>query len=177
MMLRRARERVNRILEGVLIFLFIASIVNVLYQVFTRFVLQQASPYTEELARFLLIWIGLLGSSYAAVRKMHLAIDIFLKKLTGKRKVWAQTLIHTLIILFASSVMVGGGWWLVLLTLRLGQVSPALRLKMGYVYMALPLSGCLIAFFSLAMLVEECQSLRVERGKKEPGSKTRVGEK
>lgn len=177
MMLRRVRERVNKTLEWVLIVLFTFSIVNVLYQVFTRFVLRQASPYTEELARFLLIWIGLLGSSYTAGRKMHLAIDIFLRQLTGRGKVWAQTLIHVLIILFTLTVMVGGGSQLVLLTLRLGQVSSALHLKMGYVYLALPLSGFLIAFFSSVILIEEYQSMRAEAKKKEPELKIFVREK
>ncbi|MGQ9673702.1 MAG: TRAP transporter small permease [Candidatus Aminicenantales bacterium] len=162
-MLHWVRERVQRILEGLLILLLAASIVNVLYQVLTRFVLRQSSPYTEELARFFLIWIGLLGSSYAAGRKMHLAVDLFLAKLDGKKKATAELLIQTLILLFAAVVMVYAGLRLVLLTFRFGQISSALRLKMGCIYLALPLSGIFIALSSLTLMAENFIDLSQKR--------------
>ncbi len=159
------KEKVNRVLEAGLVFLFAGSVINVLYQVFTRFILRQASSYTEELARFLLIWIGLLGSSYAAGKKMHLAMDFLLTRLPPKRAIQAEIFVQTMILIFAALVMVYGGMRLVFLSLRLGQISSALRFKMGYVYLALPLSGLLIAFFSLAMVIENFQALKSQTKK------------
>jgi hypothetical protein len=57
------------------------SVLNVLWQVFTRFVIRHPSSYTEELARYLLVWVGLLGAAYASGHKLHLAIDLFSQKM------------------------------------------------------------------------------------------------
>ncbi|MCK4758607.1 MAG: TRAP transporter small permease subunit, partial [Candidatus Aminicenantes bacterium] len=65
-MLEKIKKRVDTILEGILITVMAANVLNVLWQVFTRFVLRDPSSFTEELARYLLIWVGLLGASYAA---------------------------------------------------------------------------------------------------------------
>ena len=54
------KNKVDRALEWALILLMGANVLNVLWQVFTRFVLRHPSSFTEELARFLLIWVGLL---------------------------------------------------------------------------------------------------------------------
>jgi TRAP-type C4-dicarboxylate transport system permease small subunit len=62
----------------------IMMVLNVAWQVLTRFVLQNPSSYTEELARYLLIWLGLLGAGYCVGQRSHLAIDIYraAKKIT-----------------------------------------------------------------------------------------------
>ena len=77
-MLDRAKKMIDKRLELALIILMGVNVLNVLWQVFTRFVLRDPSSFTEELARYLLIWVGLLGASYAAGKKMHLAIDVVL---------------------------------------------------------------------------------------------------
>jgi TRAP-type C4-dicarboxylate transport system permease small subunit len=58
-------------------------------------------------------------------------------------------LIEACIFLFALSVLVIGGIHLVALTLTLGQTSAALHVHLGYVYLALPLSGLLMMFYSV----------------------------
>ena len=59
----------------------IAIVTVVCWQVFSRFILRAPSSYTEELARFLLIWIGVLGASYAYRTKAHLGLDLFYQKM------------------------------------------------------------------------------------------------
>jgi TRAP-type C4-dicarboxylate transport system permease small subunit len=146
------KNHVDRVLAGLLIALMAANVLNVLWQVFTRFVMKSPSSYTEELARFLLIWVGLLGASYASGRKMHLAIDVVLTSMKGRRKEWAEALIQIFVLLFALFVMVIGGIRLVIVTLTLNQVSAALQIKLGYVYLAIPISGLLIVYYSLHFL-------------------------
>lgn len=136
------------------------AVANVLWQVFTRFVLADPSSFTDELARYLLIWIGLLGASYAAGAKMHLAIDLLPTKLTGIPRFYVGVLIETCIFLFALSVFVIGGSHLVALTLTLGQTSAALHVPLGYVYLALPLSGLLMMFYSVRAALEHRTELR-----------------
>lgn len=125
------------------------SVVNVLWQVFTRFALASPSSYTEELARYLLIWIGLLGAAYASAKGQHLAIDLLPRRLSGRKSGRTLAVVIELSVLsFAGVVLVGGGFHLVRLTLGLGQRSAALGIPMGWVYAALPLSGVLFVWFS-----------------------------
>jgi TRAP-type C4-dicarboxylate transport system permease small subunit len=125
------------------------SVANVLWQVFTRFVLSDPSPYTEELARYLLIWIGLIGAAYASGRQLHLAIDLLPRRLTGRARTALDVVIRVAVATFAVVVLVYGGTRLVSLTLNLGQTSAALRVPIGWVYVAVPISGALIAWFAL----------------------------
>jgi len=150
----KIRTFVNTILEWFLIVLMAANVLNVLWQVFTRFILKSPSPFTEELARFLLIWVGLLGASYAAGKKLHLAIDVVINRLGGRSRVYSEYLIHFCVFLFALLVLVIGGIRLVAITLSLNQISAALRIKLGYVYLVLPVSGALIMFYAVFFIFE-----------------------
>jgi len=145
---------ITRILSISLIILMVGMVLDVCWQVFTRFILQDPSSYTEELAGFLLIWIGLLGSSYALYTKSHLGIDIITSKLTGFKKQLSQLMIHIIVILFALFILVIGGIRLVNITLTLNQISPALGIPMGYIYLVLPLTGLLMIYYSLVFISE-----------------------
>lgn len=158
-MLERAKKTVDKLLEMALIILMGANVFNVLWQVFTRFVLRDPSSFTEELARFFLIWVGLLGASYAAGKKMHLAIDVLLQGLKNKTKIWTDIIIQVFIFLFSFFVMVVGGLRLVTITLTLNQISAALRIKLGYVYLVLPISGLLIMFYAAVFMIERYRAL------------------
>jgi TRAP-type C4-dicarboxylate transport system permease small subunit len=167
-MLERAKKRIDKLLELALFILMGANVLNVLWQVFTRFVLRNPSSFTEELARYLLIWVGLLGASYAAGKKMHLAIDVVLQALKKKTKIWTEIIIHVFILLFSFLVMVVGGLRLATITLTLNQTSAALQIKLGYVYLVLPLSGLLIMFYSSVFIVERLSALSGKQLEVEP---------
>lgn len=149
-----ARLLVDRVLGFLLVGIMAAMVVNVVWQVFTRFVLGAPSSYTEELARFLLIWVSLLGGAYAAGQRMHLAIDILTARLVGPRKARVDTAIHVCVLLFAFGAMVVGGVRLVYLSFALEQMSAALRLSLGYVYLVVPVSGLLVMFYTTGFLLE-----------------------
>jgi TRAP-type C4-dicarboxylate transport system permease small subunit len=159
MMLEKVKESIDRLLQRALIVLMASNVLNVLWQVFTRFILRHPSSFTEELARYLLIWVGLLGASYAAGKKMHLAIDVVLRGLKIKTRIWGEIFIQVFIFLFALFVMVVGGLRLVIITLTLNQVSAALGVKLGYIYLVVPLSGLLIMFYAMVFVVQRTRAL------------------
>lgn len=148
------RRLADRLLAGAIGLLMAIMVVNVLWQVFTRFVLGQPSSFTEEAARYMMIWVGLLGAAYAAGQKSHLALDLLTARLQGARKRTSELFIHGVILLFALTILIGGGGRLVWIQLSLGQQSAALQLKLGYVYLAVPVAGVFIAFYSLATLLD-----------------------
>ena len=166
--LASARDAVEKVLAWVLTGLVGMAVLNVLWQVFTRWVLNHPSSYTEELARYLLIWVGMLGAAYASGKKMHLAIDLLPESLTGRSRHALEITIQLLVLVFAVGVEVVGGVRLVELTLRFEQTSAALNVPLGYVYLIVPMSGVLIAFFAVVSIVERARAYRGERANLKP---------
>lgn len=140
---------INTVLEKILVFLMGLMVVNVLWQILARYIPILPGSFTDELARYLLIWVGVLGAAYASGQHMHLALDLLPEKLQGVAKSKLFILINFLVGAFALLVMVIGGIRLMYITLYLGQTSAALGIPLGYVYMVLPLSGLLIIYYSI----------------------------
>jgi TRAP-type C4-dicarboxylate transport system permease small subunit len=139
---------------GWLVTLFMGILVlNVLWQVASRFIIGQPSSFTDELAGFLLIWVGLLGAAYATGQKQHLAIDLISKKLSDHKKRVLDTVINLLIMLFAVVILIIGGSNLVYITFHLNQISSALQLPIGYVYLVIPISGIFIIYYAITDII------------------------
>lgn len=156
------RRRLDRVLEVALIALMAIAVLNVWWQVITRWILQNPSAYTEELARYLLIWVGTLGAAYGVGKKLHLAIDLLPAAMEGRRKHLLEIVVQVVIVVFAASVMVIGGGRLVALTFQFQQSSAALGLPLGVVYSIVPISGAIIVYYGV---VETWQRIRLLRGK------------
>ncbi len=159
-MLLSVKNIIDKFLSWTVVVLMSIITVNVLWQVFSRFVLQNPSSFTEELARYMLIWIGILGAAYVAGQKLHLAIDLLSTKLTGKSKSVLEIFIQLCIFVFSFFVMIIGGIRLVYITLQLNQISAALQLPLGYVYLVLPISGILMMFYSTCFIVDEVKKIK-----------------
>ena len=142
-------NKVCRILEWFMIIIFALLVLDVLFQVFSRYLLGTSFTWTEECARFALIWMTILGAAYLNGKKEHLSMDFLYQKFSLANKRKASIIIEVLIFLFALIVMVIGGLNLVYTTLHLEQLSGTLRIPLGYVYAVMPFSGFLIMCFSL----------------------------
>jgi len=142
-------QNINRIIEFVLIAIFALLVIDVLWQVFGRYVLGQSFSFTEEFARFALIWLSILGAAYLNGKREHLTMDFLLQKLSPEKLKKRKRIIEVFMFTFALVVMVIGGGNLVYTTLYLGQVSPAMHVSLGYVYSIIPISGLLIMFYAV----------------------------
>ena len=137
-----------------MIILVAGIVVVVSAQVFSRFVLGDSSSITEELARFILIWIGLFGGAYGYHTNVHLGLDVVVKKMSHTPQLIAGMIAHLCVLGFAVIVMIYGGLSLVQLTLDPVQISAAMQIKMAYVYLSIPISGLLIVMFAITKLRE-----------------------
>ena len=146
------RNKVDRFLEMSLSVLLALMVVNVLWQVASRYLLNDPSSFTDELSRYMLIWLGLFGAAYASGKNMHVSIDLLQRGLS-EQGIFYQKITIKLLIIFFSIVMIIGGLRLVYISFHLGQLSSAMQLPLGYVYMALPLSGVLITFYTALDLI------------------------
>jgi len=164
-MFKFIRKVLGRSLEVLLIVVMSVLVLDVVWQVFTRQMskffptLIQPSNWTDELATFLMIWVGMVGASVALYRGAHLGIDYFVAKLSPRKRVATEVFVFAVIAAFSVAVMLVGGIQAVQRTLGRGQVSPALGLKMGYVYLALPISGFFLSIYSIEFLIEKIVAL------------------
>lgn len=139
---------VDTALRFLLVVLVSVLVISVVWQVLSRYLLASPSPWTEEIARFSLIWVGMLGASYAFRTKAHLGLELLPEKLQGKPSGAALKIFTLLVVaIFAIAVLILGGGNLVMLTWELKQYSAVLGLPIAFMYSVIPLTGLLIAFY------------------------------
>ena len=147
------RDKLNRVLEVILIMLLGVMVPNVSWQVFSRYVLANPSSFTDELARYLMIWLGVLGTAYVSGKRLHVAIDILHSQLSLSSQKTMQKVIFSIVILATFLIFIIGGSRLVYLSYLLGQKSAALQIPLYLVYVCVPLSGACIIFYKINDLI------------------------
>ena len=160
MIFNRLKLAVDRVIAAFSVIVMIALVMCVVWQVFSRYVLNQPSTLTDELARFLMIWVGLLGAAYTVGAQRHLSIDLLFMSINKRKQALLSLFINLLIFSFAGSVIVTGGIKLINKTLATVQVSAAMQIPMGYVYIILPLSGAVMMFYALWFIHKNIQQLK-----------------
>ena len=140
---------VKSALGKMLIIIFALLVADVLWQVLARYVLNTSFSFTEELARFLLIWLSIIGAAYLNAERAHLSMDFLYTRMSAENRRKASIFAELVIFFFALFVMVVGGANLVYTTLYLNQLSGTMQIPLGYVYAVLPACGLLIMSFSV----------------------------
>jgi len=126
--------------EYLLVWSLMFSVALVFFQIVMRYVFSHSLSWTEELARYLFLWQVWLGASFAVKKRAHLKITVLTDSLSGLPKKRVELL--ALILWFSVSFFLAySGGKLALLLLQRGQVSPAMRMPMGYAYASVPI-GC-----------------------------------
>lgn len=141
--------KLDKVVSGLLVILMALMVFNVTWQVLSRYVVQNPSSFTDELSRYMLIWLGMLGAAYVAGQNQHIAIDLLPNRLIGKSKMKLMILINVIVLFFAFSVMVMGGINLVYITFILGQKSATMQIPLAYIYTILPISGLLVIYYQV----------------------------
>lgn len=141
-------DGIHRCLLGVLVALACVMLAIGFMQVFWRYVLQSSLYWSEELLRYMYVWVIFLGIGIGIRSRIHVAIDAFVTLLKGRLRYALKMFIHLLTVIFLVLVIVIG----IRFTLyNLGQISPAVQLPMSLVYLAIPLGG----FFALIFAIED----------------------
>ncbi|MFH5821021.1 TRAP transporter small permease [Georgenia sp. AZ-5] len=149
--MRKVKETLDSVLTWFCVVLFGVLVLDVTWQVFTRLVLDQPSGWSEELAKYLFIWLGLFGAALVFGERGHIAVDFVISKFPdGLARVVALAM-QFAILAFAVLVLVYGGWRVSQLTWN--QNLTGLPVNVGWLYLALPVSGVLVAFYTLYHLV------------------------
>ncbi len=147
------RTSIDKFLEKAVLIVMCIMLISVIWQVFSRYVLQSPSTLTDEITSYSLIWFGLLGAAYASGQHLHLAIDLLPEKLIQERGNIFNSIVHLSVVCFAFLVMVIGGVRLVQLSFQFEQTSAALEIPLGFIYMVVPFSGLIICYYNIDTLI------------------------
>lgn len=156
-------KKLNWFLEWLVVVLVTVMLFSVLWGVCSRYLLADQSSWTDELARYMLIWVSIFGAVYISGKNAHITIDLLPKSLSIRTKLILDVMVHSIIILFTTAIFIIGGGRYVYVSFKLEQTSAALGLPIGFVYLVLPISGLMIIYFKAVQMRQTFQELKANR--------------
>ncbi|TVP51256.1 MAG: TRAP transporter small permease [Halomonas sp.] len=148
----RVIDQFNRVVGWGLAFLLLTMTVLIFWQVFARFVVGKPLFFSDEIARFAMIWLTFIGAGYAYRRGALISVDILLEYAGARFACVLRVLVVLCSALFAL-IIVKYGFELVGRVAN--QTAPSTRISMMWPYMAVPLGGIVILVNSIALLIDE----------------------
>jgi TRAP-type C4-dicarboxylate transport system permease small subunit len=135
----------NKLEEGLIMagLVVIGGVLTI--QIFMRYVLNQPLVWSEELARYIFVWVTFIGASYGIRKKIHISMEIFYNHLPQRIRMFV-TIITNLIIVFV--LLYHLPWGIAVIKDQSGILSSAMQIPMSFVYSAMPFM-CLIAALRL----------------------------
>ena len=144
-------NRINDIIRYIVSISFVILSVLVVLQVITRFIINYPLSWSEEISRYLMIYIVFFGSALAMRKQEHIAIDFLLEIVSAKVKRKLNIIILWICaVFFASLAYYGSNLTLIVV----GQVTPTLQFSMAWAYAAIPIGSILILLNVFALLIE-----------------------
>lgn len=158
------RKVLDRLLAVACVLLFAILVITVSWQVFTRQVLDDPSGWSEALAKYLFVWLGMFGAALVFSERGHIAVEFVVGKFSEGTQRLVAVFVQLTIIAFAVLALIWGGTRIVLLTW--GQSLTALPGQMGPVYLVMPITGAIITFYAIyhVMAVLRGEEAPVEAG-------------
>jgi TRAP-type C4-dicarboxylate transport system permease small subunit len=148
----RVMDAINHSVGIVLAVMLAVMTVLITWQVFARFVVGDSLTFSEEVSRFLMIWLTLLGAAYAVRRGTLLAVEILPDLLKGIAWKTVKIIAHVLSLVFYVILIVYG--WEIASTVSY-QKAPATGVSMMWPMLALSAGGVLMLLNTLVVMIEE----------------------
>lgn len=133
------------------------------WQIFTRWILNNPSTFTEELLRYLLIWAGMIGAAYCFFHDKHVKLTILTSRLSGMPLKVISVVDDIIVLIFVAYVYIYGGVQMVAANTE--QLTAVLRLPMSLIYGCLPASGIFVVLAKILRYL----SIFMERGNEKGG--------
>ena len=159
------KRGMTKLLAAIATLLLSIMTLLVLYQVFTRYVLNSHAAFTEELVRYFLIWTGFIGAAYAFITREHMCLVLVRDSLSPERRRILMTFIDVLILVFAVFVITVGGFKLAMSAQKV--FSALLGIPRSLVYAMAPVSGLFIIVAQIINIYEDVTGITIEGGNEE----------
>lgn len=151
-MIKKTSFLINQWIEYLLFSLGLTMTLVVAVQVFFRYVLNQSLFWSEELARFLLVWLTFLGASSAYYRKVNPGVDFLYIKLPPLLKKISSIFTHLASMALFIVMIIYGCKFAYFVRL---QISPALQIPKWIILSIIPISGVILMIHGITFLFSE----------------------
>ncbi len=131
--------------------------ITILTQIFARY-LGISVIWTEEVANYSFIWSVFMGASVMIKRKGHFKFNLLLLKLQGRAKLYLNIVVNTILLVFNSLILYYG--YVAVKSFWNYRWVALPDLKIGYVFLCLPIMGLTMIIYLLAHISEEIEELR-----------------
>lgn len=143
-------------LEILAVLAFVVLSFLTFFQVCSRYIFQTPITFSEEIARFLFIWISFLGAAIVMKSDKHIRLDLFHGKICPRLQHLLDISVFLLIFCFSVLVLVQGVK-LSFATTR--QIAPVSRIPMAYIYLIVPISALFMGFYAMRHIISRLQQL------------------
>lgn len=151
------RKGLDKVLEFICCSLLALMTIFATWQVASRYIFNKPSTVTEELVLICFVWMGLLGAAYIFGKQEHMRMSFLVDKLSERNQTKIKIFSEIVVMLFAALVLVFGGFKMS--QLSMGQISSSLQIPMGYIYLALPLSGVITIVYNILNIYDFVKEL------------------
>lgn len=143
-------------------FVMLVLIVFGFWQIFSRWILNNPSTFTDELLRYVLVWAGMIGAGYAFFKDSHVKLTLLTTRLKGKALTIVNIIDEIIVLAFVAYVYIYGGIQLVIH--NTDQLTAVLRLSMGLIYGCLPVAGIFVILAKLLRYIGMYQDCKAVKG-------------
>lgn len=147
---KRLKQFYDSIIDGIAVVLFACITAVTFYQVVARYVFNASPSWSEELARYLMIWLVFVGAAIAYRFSAHLGVDYFTSLLPKKvARYWAVAIHLAVACILLVFITAGTD----MLEIGARQVSSALRLPMTLPFLAVPVGGAMLLIENITQIL------------------------
>ncbi len=158
--MEKIRKTLDKIVDVVVVILFIVIFAVVLLQIFFRYVLNSPLVWSEELSRYLFIWISFLGWTLATRHKTHIRVEFVLNALPKKVQFIVKVITH-LIVIFFIGMLIYLGMRMALRSVDVPTVS--LFFTYAYIYAIVPVASAIILFYTILDFIDLFRKEEISR--------------
>ena len=148
----KIRRFLDKLLYGLAGVSFVAMVILTWWQVFTRYLLKNPSPWSEELVSYLFGWMALIGASIVTGERGHMNIPLLAQQASPGAQKALSVFAETVACLFSAVILILGG--VQITNLAMGQMTSSLGIPIGIFYIILPLSGILNVIYTILNIVD-----------------------
>jgi TRAP-type C4-dicarboxylate transport system permease small subunit len=131
-------DKADKVTQWFCISVVLVMTLEVLIGVFFRYALDAPIKWGEELARLMMMWVGLLGISIALKDGDHMGLEMFVRRLSGRPLAWCNLVANGLVGVFLIILLI---WGLKVAIAGRVSVLPALQISWTWSLIAVPITA------------------------------------
>ena len=136
--MRKLLDIINKALQSIAVIAMGGMLFVIFGQVIARYVFHHSLAFSEELARYLFVYVVFFGTAVVAKNNGHIIMEALVSALKEKAAKYTKILAFLSTFLFMAIIFYYG---IRMMIISSYQISPALRISMSYVYLAMPVAA------------------------------------